>query len=106
MRRYVEAYRDLLAKSTDELPNICYAAGARKEHHEFRLAVLGEDAAQMRQRLGGWLTEPGPAEGLVMGRASAIASAPVFVYTGQGSQWYAMGRQLLQCEPVFYNKLA
>ncbi len=106
LRRYVESYRDLLTGQTENLADICYSAGARKEHHDYRLAVVGQDAVQMRQRMGVWLRNPGPSEGIVVGRPSETASGNVFVFTGQGSQWYAMGRHLLDREPVFARKLA
>ncbi len=91
LRSSVESYRAFLATSTDDFADICYSAGARKEHHDHRLVVLGQDAAQMRQRLGAWLRGTGPVEGIVAGRTPATRAAPVFVYTGQGAQWWAMG---------------
>ena len=107
LRKYVDAYRVLLGKADviNDLAEICYSAGARKEHHEHRLAVVGRDAAQFRQRLGAWLREPGPIAGLVVGRPSATPAGLVFVYTGQGAQWYAMGRELLEREPIFTQTL-
>src|SRR5262249_5745782 len=42
-----------------------------------------------------------PVEGIVTGRGRTTATSLVFVYTGQGAQWWAMGRQLLEREPVF-----
>ena len=35
------------------------------------------------------------------GRASGTPSQPVFVCSGMGQQWWAMGRELLAQEPVF-----
>jgi acyl transferase domain-containing protein/acyl carrier protein/predicted O-methyltransferase YrrM len=100
LRRYVEAYSDVLADRSEALPDVCHTAGLRKEHHGHRLLVLGQDAAELRRRLQAWLRE-GQVDGIVQGRASASARQPVFVFTGQGAQWWGMGRQLLEREPLF-----
>ena len=96
LRAAVESYRDFLARSEENLADICYTAGARREHHEHRLAIVGVDAAQMHHRLSGWLRSSEPVDGVIVGHAASPRSAPVFVYTGQGVQWWAMGRQLLR----------
>jgi acyl transferase domain-containing protein/acyl carrier protein len=105
LRRYVEKYRAFLADPAVDLSEACWSAGARKEHHDHRLVVLGNDAAQMRQRLHSWLHGTAPVEGVVTGRKTASASPPVFVYTGQGAQWWAMGRNLLAGESVVRETL-
>jgi acyl transferase domain-containing protein/NADPH:quinone reductase-like Zn-dependent oxidoreductase/SAM-dependent methyltransferase/acyl carrier protein len=111
LRRFVESYRAFLADPALDLADACYCAGARREHHDHRLVVIGNTADQMRQRLGAWLHGADP-EGVVIGRTTTAASpqagssAPVFVYTGQGGQWWAMGRKLLEHEPIFRATVA
>jgi thioester reductase-like protein len=101
LRHYVEAYRELLAETSLDIADVCYSAGERKEHHDHRLVALGRDAAELRKRLGAWLRSSGPVDGIMVGRARTTVPSLVFVYTGQGAQWWAMGRQLLEREPVF-----
>jgi len=101
LRAYVRRYCRFLAGAENDLAAVCYTAGARREHHEHRLVVMGDDARQLRHRLEQWLSGAESIDGVVTGQAAGARSAPVFVYTGQGTQWWAMGRQLLDREPVF-----
>ena len=42
-----------------------------------------------------------PLVGVHAGRAVAATDKFVFVFTGQGAQWWAMGQELIQREPIF-----
>ncbi len=113
LRSYVQQFDRLLARidaesDSDErqlgkvplLEDICYSAGARKEHHADRLVLLGSDAAEIRARMASWLADE-PSEGVIEGKSSGSAGDIVFVFTGQGAQWWRMGRDLYAAEPVF-----
>ncbi len=80
---------------------ICRSAALRRSHHQYRLAVVArgkeELAAQLRKFAAGEV-ESTVAVGRVVPRQTPRL---VFVCSGQGPQWWAMGRQLLHCEPVF-----
>lgn len=47
-----------------------------------------------------------PAPGVVTPHDTAIGAGVVFVYSGRGSQWAGMGRQLLADEPAFAEAIA
>ena len=83
------------------LADVCYSAGTHKEHHPERLVVIADDAQQMSDRLQGWLDSEEPVTGVIVGQRRDAAEELVFVFTGQGSQWWAMGQQMLQREPLF-----
>jgi acyl transferase domain-containing protein len=95
-------YRAAIAGATeDSLANLCYSAGVRRTHHDYRLSVAGTSRGQLLEGLDALAT--GAASwAAVTGRAVAGRRADaVFVFSGQGPQWRGMGRALLAFEPVF-----
>lgn len=101
LHQYVQAFRQHLKHTDASFADLCYSAGAHKEAHGERLFVIGRDALEMRERLADWLRKADVATGLVRLRATPDPAPIVFVFTGQGAQWWAMGQQLLAHEPIF-----
>jgi phthiocerol/phenolphthiocerol synthesis type-I polyketide synthase C len=88
------------------LAELSYTAGARRGHHDHRLAVIGDSAAAMSESLSAFrrgVAHPGLSVGH---RRSGRRPGPVFVFSGQGSQWCGMGQQLYEQEPAFREALA
>ncbi len=103
LRALARAYLDFLGtpQSAASLPDVCYTASVRLAHHDHRLAMTGNSPAQMTERLEAFLqseTRPGLSSGR---KHSARRRKLVFVFPGQGSQWFGMGRRLLEQEAVF-----
>jgi acyl transferase domain-containing protein/acyl carrier protein len=103
LQSLAHAYQDFLAsaESASSLSDVCYTASARLGHYDYRLAVTGNSSAQLVESLGAFLrgeTRPGLSSGR---KLSAHRRRLVFVFPGQGSQWFGMGRRLLAQEPVF-----
>jgi len=103
LRSLARVYQDFLrrSESTASLRDICYSASERRSHHERRLAVTGNTAAQMVEGLEAFLrgeVRPGLSAGH---KPSDRRRKLVFVFPGQGSQWFGMGRTLLKQEAVF-----
>lgn len=101
------ALRDLTAKyiaflkaNHVHLTDVCFTAGVARTHHAFRLAVAAATREELQEKLTASLARESCA-----GRASEEPAAPVFVFSGQGSQWCAMGRELLAQEPLFREKI-
>ena len=83
------------------LQDICYTAGARRTHHAHRLALVGSSREQLAEHLEAFLegeARPGMSSGRKLGDARRKL---VFMFSGQGSQWVGMGRELLEQEPAF-----
>nr|VFK32333.1 MAG: polyketide synthase 12 [Candidatus Kentron sp. MB] len=95
-------YHEFITENPDlELRDICWSAATRRSHHHFRLAVLGKDRQALLDQLALFADGKGmhlPNGRLALGQASEM---PVFVFTGMGPQWWAMGRELLANEPVY-----
>ncbi len=76
----------------------------RSRHGKFATVCArdhGQAAAGLRALAAGQ-----PAHGVVLSRDRQSGSGTVFVYSGQGSQWPGMGRQLLTDEPAFAAAVA
>ena len=103
LQSLARAYQDFLAtpESAASLPDICYTASVRLSHHDLRLAVTGNSPEQLMESLEAYCRgEARP--GLSSGRKlSARRRNLVFVFPGQGCQWFGMGRRLLEQEAVF-----
>ena len=81
--------------------DLCSSAGRFRDPLEHRLAVLGDSCAELAAGLRAAVAGD-PAPGVVIGeRAPADRSDVAFVYSGQGPQWWAMGRELMAAEPAF-----
>jgi acyl transferase domain-containing protein/acyl carrier protein len=101
LRAAVAAWADWL-ETPPPVPfaDIAWTSGARRTHHEHRLAVVADTAsgaaAALRAALAGDAIVGEPAR----------RRRTAFVFSGQGSQWAGMGRGLLADEPVFRAALA
>jgi acyl transferase domain-containing protein/acyl-CoA synthetase (AMP-forming)/AMP-acid ligase II/acyl carrier protein len=108
LRALAHSYREVLetAETAPTLHDLCYSASLRRGHHDNRLAVVVRSREELRQRLDAFVQDDTPT-GAAIGRRSADRKPKIaFVFSGQGPQWWAMGRQLLDQEPVFRNTLA
>jgi acyl transferase domain-containing protein/acyl-CoA synthetase (AMP-forming)/AMP-acid ligase II/acyl carrier protein len=88
------------------LTDLCYTAGARRGHYEHRLSAVGDSPVTMSDSLAAYRHgESRP--GLSVGECRpGLRPDVVFVFSGMGSRWHAMGRRLQAEEPVFRDALA
>ena len=84
------------------LHELCASAARFRQHHDVRLAVAAQSLDELREQLDSVLARPtAPAA-----RPSRERPRIAFVFSGMGSQWWGMGRQLLAEEPVFAAAIA
>lgn len=87
------------------LHDLCYTASVRREHHTHRLVARGVDEPSLCSALESWVSGKASPD-VQRGAASrGEAGRTCFVYSGMGTQWAGMGRQLYQSEPVFREAL-
>ncbi|MDT5357565.1 MAG: polyketide synthase 5, partial [Mycobacterium sp.] len=84
------------------LPDLAYTAARRRAHRPIRTAVIASSRPELTAALREVAEGDTPYEAAV-GRDDR---GPVWVFSGQGSQWAAMGAQLLATEPVFAAMVA
>jgi acyl transferase domain-containing protein/acyl carrier protein len=84
---------------TIDLHAVCANLGRGRAHFEHRLAVVGDDSASLRNGLARVAAGESVAD---VSRGIATDEPEIaFLFSGQGSQYPAMGRELYQTEPVF-----
>lgn len=101
LRVQAESYLSHLRSADRSLSEIAAAAGHRRDHLHQRLVVIGEDTDSLRARLLDYLNHADS----FTGNPAAEPRDPVFVFTGQGAQWWGMGQQLVAREPIFRQTL-
>ncbi|KGJ03782.1 hypothetical protein IT41_12645 [Paracoccus halophilus] len=96
-RAYIERIHGL---EDQEFGDLCYSSAVRRSSYEYRLAIVADNADEARLALRDYLEGRANAD-LIEGYAEHHAIEPVYVFTGMGPQWWAMGRELLDREPLF-----
>jgi acyl transferase domain-containing protein/NADPH:quinone reductase-like Zn-dependent oxidoreductase/SAM-dependent methyltransferase/acyl carrier protein/short-subunit dehydrogenase len=92
--------------SSPVLPDMTYMLGARRNHHSHRLTLAGSSLADLVQELRAFSSgEVGTSIRTTFTPRTELAPRVVFVMSGQGPQWYGMGRELMAHEPVFKDMM-
>jgi polyketide synthase 5 len=85
-----------------ELPDLAYTLARRRAHRPVRTAVIASSRAELAKALREVADGDTPYQAAV----GQDDRGPVWVFSGQGSQWAQMGAELLATEPVFAATVA
>jgi acyl transferase domain-containing protein/SAM-dependent methyltransferase/acyl carrier protein len=87
------------------LADVCHTAAMGRCHFEHRLAIVAPGLDEAKDRLAA--IQRGEKHASVRSGRSTNSAVPgiVFMFTGQGSQYVGMGRELFGTEPVFRREL-
>ncbi|ROV97002.1 hypothetical protein VSDG_04049 [Cytospora chrysosperma] len=88
---FLEQHPEIFQKHL--MRNLAYTLCCRRSHLSWRVGVVASSASKLAETLSSSETKPV--------RASQHPLKIAFIYTGQGAQWYAMGRELISSYPVF-----
>jgi phthiocerol/phenolphthiocerol synthesis type-I polyketide synthase C len=94
----------LRAREDQSEYDIAYSAAYHRDVYPHRLAASGVDRHALAHALEQFGIS-GAAVGITLGKHRPEASAPAFVYSGNGSQWAGMGLQLFEDDAVFREAL-
>src|SRR5579884_1449052 len=93
---WVQAHDDVA------LPDLAYTMARRRAHRPVRTTVIASSRSELSEALREVADGDTPYQPVV----GQDDRGPVWVFSGQGSQWAAMGAQLLANEPVFSATVA
>jgi acyl transferase domain-containing protein/acyl carrier protein len=97
-------YERRLAESTVEIGDVCFTAATGRAQFAHRLALTVRSEAEAREALGR-LASGQPAPRANRGRARSPRPRVAFLFTGQGSQYVDMGRDLYRTSDTFRRVL-
>jgi acyl transferase domain-containing protein/surfactin synthase thioesterase subunit/NADPH-dependent curcumin reductase CurA/NAD(P)-dependent dehydrogenase (short-subunit alcohol dehydrogenase family)/acyl carrier protein len=100
LRALSRDYAQALEKES-RAQDLIFTASQRRSHGSWRAAFAAETPAELRAQLLRFADGERPKGAAVGACHEAFSGRPVFVFSGMGPQWWAMGRELLAQEPVF-----
>ncbi|HEX4939366.1 MAG TPA: beta-ketoacyl synthase N-terminal-like domain-containing protein, partial [Candidatus Kapabacteria bacterium] len=103
-KRYAEFLEsDLLNSKPAAFADVAFTANTARAQFEFRAAVVANDAASAADKLK-QLAEGHTSVGAFRGEAKPVTGT-AWLFTGQGSQYAGMAKELYDTNPAFKQKL-
>jgi len=101
LRDNARQFAEFINQHPDDVADVCFTAAAGRAHLLHRLAVTGTDAAEIAQRLVDF-GQPKASAGAYHAAVDEQRRPRIaFLFTGQGSEFVGMARELYQTQPTF-----
>ncbi|MBV9708102.1 MAG: acyltransferase domain-containing protein, partial [Chloroflexi bacterium] len=106
LREQAQRYEALLAhRAETPVADICFTANSGRSHFAHRFVATTASVAQLREQVAA-LASGGEVAGIQSGQVLGNEPRKIaFLFTGQGSQYTGMGRQLYETQPIFRRTL-
>ncbi len=106
LQELVQRYEEFLSNnSTATIADICFRANTGRSHFNHRLALVAKSTEELGQQLKAFEIQEDIA-GVVSGQVSRKKRPKIaFLFTGQGSQYVNMARELYFTQPIFRTTL-
>ncbi|MEH1847548.1 MAG: beta-ketoacyl synthase N-terminal-like domain-containing protein [Nostoc sp.] len=106
LQQLAQRYQEFLGNnSTAAIADVCFSANTGRSHFNHRLAIITSNKQELADKLAQISAGKEPL-GVFSGKSSNSKSPKIaFLFTGQGSQYINMGRQLYETQPVFRRTL-
>ncbi len=104
LRRTCGRLADWLEQRADSVPlsDLAYTLARRRGHRTVRTSVIASDVKELCAAL----QDVAAGDAQYPAQVGQDDRGPVWVFSGQGSQWAGMGADLLKTEPVFADTVA
>ncbi|HET8887419.1 MAG TPA: type I polyketide synthase [Candidatus Angelobacter sp.] len=97
LRELAGRYSRMLSRRSVDIDDLCYTANTGRVHHDVRAAITAASTDALREKLAKLSGD----EAARMAASGISGGKIAFLFTGQGSQYQFMGRNLFAAEPVF-----
>lgn len=103
----VAAFKYMLMTTEDSWQDICYTAGARRDHYQYRLGIIACNTCEGAKILDMAPSDQMPdftdalPEGLLLQDADPKTHKLVFVFAGQGIDWTQIDLAFLHRDPLY-----
>ncbi|MDA7705248.1 acyltransferase domain-containing protein, partial [Rickettsiales bacterium] len=94
-------YIDFIANSTDSIEDICYSSLTRRSLLKKKIFIITNSKEHLINILKKYLNEESDENLIINNIEKQQNPKTALIFSGQGAQWYGMGRQLLQSSYIY-----
>ncbi|QJB46194.1 type I polyketide synthase [Dolichospermum flos-aquae] len=106
LRDLAQSYEEFLNQHPDiSIADICFTANTGRSHFDHRLGIIAQSHHHLHRQLEDFRQQT-PITSVISGQLTSKKRPKIaFLFTGQGSQYVNMGKELYQTQPVFRQSL-